>query len=344
MTYKIQPKPSKFTFYALFGLVIFLSYKIAASFLVSVLMGWLIAHSLEPIQKGRWLKNFKPRHAAYITFAGLILVFVLPLALFVSSLIRQAIQLKDFLVYHEMTSLHSLVESMAGWPIASYFIQDPARLQNEVEIWTSEIGTFVSSFALNQATEIPSLLVQTLFVLLSCFVFLIEGDRFTSWLTNLIPLKGEIKASIKKSFTESSKNAAWATLAASGAQSATILTGFLILNVPAAVLAAGATFIFSFVPIVGSSPVWILGAIYLYLQGSFIKFALMICFGVAAGLVDNIMRAFVLTGPHGLHPLVGLVAVFGGIQVFGLFGVLIGPIVIALLITMCEVWPQIWDE
>ena len=49
-----------------------------------------------------------------------------------------------------------------------------------------------------------------------------------------------------------------------------------------------------------------------------------------------------MKGSKGLHPLLSLIAVLGGIQVFGLFGVLIGPVIVALLISMFEVWPSVY--
>lgn len=124
---------SKTTFLILFALIIFLSYKIAASFLVSVLVGWLVAHALNPLKEARWLTKLKPIHAARLIFVGLLIVVVIPLGFFISSFIQQAMQFKNYLTLHEMNSLQSLVEIVGKWPIASYFIKDPppARKSND---------------------------------------------------------------------------------------------------------------------------------------------------------------------------------------------------------------------
>lgn len=73
----------------------------------------------------------------------------------------------------------------------------------------------------------------------------------------------------------------------------------------------------------------------------------MIVIGIIVGLIDNVVRIYILKGPKGtkgLHPLISLVAVLGGIQVFGFFGVLIGPVIVTLLISMLEVWPSVFKE
>ncbi|MGZ3787359.1 MAG: AI-2E family transporter [Bacteriovorax sp.] len=339
-----ENKYSKVTFIIIFILVIVLSYKILESFLIAVSMGCLLAYTLKPIMRYRPFKKLKPTHAASLIVLGLIIVIVIPLGFFVASFIRQAILLENYLASHETVSIQSMISTISRWPLMKHFVSDSTQLQEQINTWSSNLMKTISSMAINQAGEIPSLLIQTIFILMSCLVFLTEGERFASWLSDKIPLNSEIKKSLSQSFGQSSKRAVWASLSASGAQALTIFTAFLTLNVPAAVLATGATFIFAFIPFLGSSPVWILGAIYLYMQGSFVKFAFMIVFGLMAGVMDNIVRALILKGPHGLHPLVGLIAVFGGIKVFGIFGVLIGPMVAALLIALCEVWPQVWEK
>lgn len=335
---------SKITFLVIFGLILFLSFRIAASFIVAVLMGGLIAHALRPVLQIRLLRKTSRGTAAYIVFAGLIFIGVLPLTLFGVNLIQQGIQFKKYLSFHELPTFHSLIESMRSWPFVSYFIEDPVQFQNQVKVWATDIGTTISTMAVSQASEIPSLLIQLVIILISCLVFLIDGEKFTIWLSARIPLEAEVKRAILRSFSVSSKSAVWATLAASGTQALIILVGFLVLNVQGAVLAAGTTFVFAFIPFLGAVPVWILGALYLYLQGSLIKVFLMIIIGLTASLADNVVRAIVLKGPQGLHPLVGVIAIFGGMQFFGFFGVLIGPIIAALLITMCEVWPEVWEK
>ena len=133
----------------------------------------------------------------------------------------------------------------------------------------------------------------------------------------------------------------WATLAASAAQSAVMLLSYLTLGVPAAFLAAGATFLLAWIPLVGSSPVWLTGAIYLYTQDTILKAILMVAFGLMAGLVDNFVRPLVLQGRSKMHPLVSLVAIFGGIEMFGILGIFLGPILAAVLIALLQLWPEI---
>ena len=67
-------------------------------------------------------------------------------------------------------------------------------------------------------------------------------------------------------------------------------------------------------------------AIYLYAQDALLKAILMVVCGLLAGLVDNVVRPLILQGRSKMHPLVSLVAVFGGLERFGIMGILLGPI------------------
>jgi len=121
----------------------------------------------------------------------------------------------------------------------------------------------------------------------------------------------------------------------------TLPLSYLILGVPAAFLAAGATFLFAWIPLVGCSPVWLGGAIYLYSQAAILQAILMVVVGLMAGLVDNFVRPLVLQGRSKMHPLVSLVAIFGGIEMFGILGIFLGPILAAVLIALLQLWPEV---
>ena len=119
------------------------------------------------------------------------------------------------------------------------------------------------------------------------------------------------------------------------------MLSYLLLGVPAASLAAGATFLFAWIPLVGSAPVWLTGAIYLYAQDALLQALLMVVLGLLTGLIDNVVRTLILQGRSKMHPLVSLIAVFGGIEMFGILGILLGPILAAVCIALVQLWPAV---
>jgi predicted PurR-regulated permease PerM len=160
-------------------------------------------------------------------------------------------------------------------------------------------------------------------------------------MTDKLPIAADVRVHVVQAFQETAISVIWATIAAAAAQSVVMVLSFLTLGVPAAFLAAGATFILAWIPLVGCSPVWLAGAIYLYTQEAQLHAILLVVCGLSAGLVDNFVRALILQGRSKMHPLVSLVAIFGGLKMFGLMGIFLGPILAAVLIALLQLWPVV---
>jgi predicted PurR-regulated permease PerM len=218
-----------------------------------------------------------------------------------------------------------------------------ADLQAQVKESVSSIGMKATEFVINIAKEIPEAMMQVFIILLSCYFILADGKALLRWTTEKIPMANELRTTLAGSFQNTAISVVWATMAAAATQAFMMFFAFLFLGIPAAFLAGGSTFVFAFIPVLGSAPVWIAGCIYLYTQASFIKMIILITVGVLTGLADNIVRPWVLNGRGEMHPFISFIAIFGGMQMFGFFGVFLGPIVAAVFISLIQVWPKIID-
>jgi predicted PurR-regulated permease PerM len=67
--------------------------------------------------------------------------------------------------------------------------------------------------------------------------------------------------------------------------------------------------------------------------------AIILVASVITGLIDNFIRPLVLKGGSDMHPLISLVAILGGVEFFGLLGVLLGPVIVAMFLACARVWP-----
>jgi predicted PurR-regulated permease PerM len=255
--------------------------------------------------------------------------------------INQGIAIGGAVANFQGFSFHDTIAKLSQWGPIETIIGSPESLENQVRNALQSLGRAATGLVLSIATNIPEIALQVFISVITCFFLLMDGKKFMHWMQDKIPLDEEVRQKIVSSFQNTTVSVIWATLAAAGAQALCMILGFWILGVPGAVLAGGATFVFAWIPILGSVPVWIAGAIYLYTQGAIVKLIVMIIIGIFTGIVDNIVRPWVLSGRDETHPLVSLIAIFGGIQLFGIFGVFIGPIVVAILLTMLDIWPTL---
>jgi predicted PurR-regulated permease PerM len=112
-----------------------------------------------------------------------------------------------------------------------------------------------------------------------------------------------------------------------------LLTGlaFWALGVSSPILWGMAAAIFSFVPFIGSTAIWLPAAIILIISGHWIKGLILIGWGAGVvGMADNVIRPYVISGQVNFHPLYIFFALLGGVQAFGILGLFIGPVVLAI--------------
>ena len=106
-------------------------------------------------------------------------------------------------------------------------------------------------------------------------------------------------------------------------------------GLPSPLLWAVATAILSVLPLFGSALVWIPAAAVLFFQGSIGRGIFMLIWGAGlVGTVDNLIRPWVVVNKLPVHPLVVFVAMLGGIEAFGLMGILFGPVILAVTMAL----------
>jgi predicted PurR-regulated permease PerM len=122
-------------------------------------------------------------------------------------------------------------------------------------------------------------------------------------------------------------------------------TAFALTHLPAPVFMGVLIAFFSIVPVVGSALIWAPAALWLGLNGSWGKAALVviICGGVA-GVADNVVRPLLLRNRTRLNDLLLFISILGGLQVFGLLGLVAGPTIVAAALGVFQVYMQHRDE
>lgn len=337
----MKSRGSLFAFMIILGLSLCAGLVMIAPYLQALFVGGILSLVMLPFYQ--LLRNRKiGRHlAAAVTTVAMVLLVVGPFLSFAAIAIKQATGIGQWLVRIEHDSLQDYLSQMSSWGPVRYFSIDPTELGNHLKEILQYTGTVSTKFLLTLAGSVPEGILQLILACFACYCLLTDGRKFSEWVFGRIPMDPDIRKRITSTFKDTAISVVLASMAAAGAQSLVMMLGFLILRVPGAFLAGGATFILAFIPLFGSTPVWIVGSGYLYFQGSVPSAFVMLGFGIAAGTIDNFVRPVILKGRGEMHPLVSLVAIFGGLQWLGLFGVFLGPILAAIIITLLQLWPLV---
>ena len=204
-----------------------------------------------------------------------------------------------------------------------------------------QVGGAVAGMAGNMARALPGQIVDLFLFLLALYYFLRDGGKLAVWLMRLSPFPRHDTEELFASIRETVNGAILGLCATSAVQGGLTMAALYIFKVPGA-------FLFGIVATVLPSShgrhraVTIGSIIYLLANGRGGAAAGMAVAAVIIGLSDNIVRPWVQSAHSGhIHPLVVLLGIFGGLELFGAAGVFIGPIVAAMAIWTVDTYAHI---
>lgn len=319
------------------GTVLFFAYMVVP-YVLAILMGAVLATLTKPLYKRLLEKGVAPKLAAALVTTAVLLLVITPLFLFAAHSLGEGIDFGQQFLAEQNISVQALA-AQTGRRVLRSFISDPEMIRSQVRAFSENSVKWLTNSILVWAGAIPSILFQLALSSITCFFLLLDGRKLINWLSDKIPLDSDVRAEIKQSFQNTAVSVIWANLAAASTQALILSLGFLALGIPGAFLAGGATFILAWIPMVGTVPVWVAGSVYLYSQGDIPRVVIMVIVGLIASVTDNFVRPLVLKGRSDMHPLVSLIAIFGGINLFGIMGAFVGPILAAVLISLLDIWP-----
>ncbi|MFN7147342.1 MAG: AI-2E family transporter, partial [Myxococcota bacterium] len=318
------------TFLILLLAVGFPVFVMARPYALTLLMAAILAIICDRPYRRLRTRGWSRHWAAGLTTTGLVLLVLAPIALFTWAALQQAVALGAIVSEVEMLDVRGHVERLRAWGPASRLPIEPDELEEQLRTGVGRAGAWATGLVLSGVAQVPSILLHGALAVLACFFFLSDGKRLVAWLGGKLPLPPQILEVLQHSFKRSAVAVVLASMAAASAQAVVTLLTFGLLGVPAAFVAAGVTFVFAWVPFLGVAPVYLVGITGMLVAGHPVKALLLFLGGCLAGLVDNVVRPAVLGGQEQLHPMTSLVAIFGGIATFGLFGAFSGPVLVAV--------------
>jgi predicted PurR-regulated permease PerM len=332
-------KSTFITFLLVLGAFLVLGAKIISPYLIAVLMGSLLALICRPAYLKMIKRGIPHKLSAFALVIALTFAVILPVGFFTVEAVRQGVVFAE-----HISNNHSDLDDWIGrlsdlGPMKRIFSQD--QLKTQIKSVASKESVTAITYFEGFFGGVPQALFQLVMALISCYFLLVDGQRFLAWMDERVPLDREVKTKLYRSFKDTSISTVLATLILASAHTGLVLVSFLILKVPAAFLAGGAAFIFAWLPLIGTTPIWLAGATYLSFTSGLASGLVLIALGGLAGIMDYSVRPWVLKGRSHIHSLVGLLSIFGGIELFGIMGVFLGPIIAGVLIALLTVWLDI---
>jgi len=203
----------------------------------------------------------------------------------------------------------------------------------------SKIGTYLADSYLDIFSSISSLIINTFIFILAFYFFLVDGDKFMKYVKRIVPMKEEYKHALFLRFRDVSKAVFVDSLLVAIVQGSLIGLAFWFVGFDNFILWGTIGAFFSLIPIIGSTVIWVPAVLILLIKGMYVKAVVLALYCmIIVGLSDNVLRVLLLNKKTHIHPFLVLLAVLGGLEIFGFVGIFIGPIIISLLITVVQLY------
>lgn len=333
-------------------------FRVLAPFLLPLFLAAMTAIVCQPVYRyfSRRSGN-RPSVAAGLTTAAILAAGLVPLIL---GILISTLQLYSFAADLDRASVKPVLQKVVSWSVsqANPYLRaedqlDPQVVTANVSNWLRRSLTEIGDRSLGSAagTTLDLLKGAAGFVLkiviglamfsIALFYFFADGARLVESGESLIPVSIDYQRQLLVEFCKVVRSVVIATFLAALAQgfATTLAIGVLGFHhlVPLFALATFAALI----PLAGTWLVWVPCAIWLYAHNHPVQGTLLVLYCIIfVGLVDNLIRTYILNSNTKLHPLLALISVLGGIEAMGLWGVFIGPIVACCLHALVKIFNE----
>ena len=179
--------------------------------------------------------------------------------------------------------------------------------------------------------------LQLVVLALAIVSLLAEGPAVTRFLAQLSPLAPETTRRLFEVFSQFAHNAIVASVVTAFVQGAVAALGYRLAGIDRAALLGVLTVGAGFVPIVGTTIIWVPAAFVAYLERGVGSATFVVVWSlVATTSIDNVVRPFLVRGGTGIHPFLVFLGLFGGLAWMGLPGLLMGPIIVAMFLALAH--------
>ena len=318
---------TKYFYLALFFFLLYLSFLLVKPFLIAVFASFVMAYLIYPVYN-RLNVVIKNRGAcAAVLLAVISLVIVVPLFFLGSHVVNESVSLYYNVVNIDLSSINNALDNYFNIEI---------NLESYLRLGATKLLSIFSSSISEFALSVPRKAIMVFISIFIMYYLLKEGDGITYDIKKYLPLKEEYKNELIEKMGVVAYATVYGVIATALAQSIVGTVGLFIFDVGSPVVFGSLLLVTSMLPF-GSALVWLPLAIVKLLSGDIFNGIGLLLYGIfAIGLVDNLVRPAIISKKSRIHPILVVLGVIGGISLFGFIGVILGPMLLAVLIAFLD--------
>ncbi|MDB5327442.1 MAG: family transporter [Phycisphaerales bacterium] len=318
-------------------IALYLCWLIVFPFLDVIIWSVVLAIVAYPFYERVRRRVTSPKWAAsLITVMAIIVIGLLPIAILAVSAASQVPEGIDA----AQDGINKVKQFLAGDSRVAHYIHQYVNTDQLGEQIKGVAGPAIQN-SLKVAGGVLGILVKIAFTMFALFYLLRDADAIGRATMNLLPLTEAQALKVFHRCREVIKASVQGVMVIAAVQGVIGGISFVAVGIPSSVLWGFVMFITALVPAVGAAIVWLPAAAILAINGHYWKAGIIVFVGgVIVSSIDNVLRPRLVGEKAGLHDLVIFFSVLGGLQAFGVAGLFIGPVVVALTLSIIEVFKQ----
>ncbi|MCC7574427.1 AI-2E family transporter [Candidatus Woesearchaeota archaeon] len=329
------PNGSKNAFYFLlfaYVLAVLALALLFKPFIYSLVLGATLGVFFFPLNKFLRNKGLGPNLSASLLVVLIVLLIGVSSYLFVNSVVKEVTNTYNLVSHYNFEDVDSAIESSLGLNVSSENIVVPlfSAIRDTFSVSVSSI--------INSLAEIFVGLLILLFLLFYIFK---EGEKILASIMGMLPVSNRHKDEITKESKKVLHGVMYGHILMAFVQGFLGGFAFFIFGLKNPIFWGLMMTVLALIPLVGTAMVWIPAGLFQLVQGNLFAGIGVLAFGTFIILyMENVFKPKFLGEKAGMHPVLMVMAIFGGLKLFGVFGIIMGPILVALCVLLINFFNQ----
>jgi predicted PurR-regulated permease PerM len=345
MTSKVGKNTATYLLIAVTAGALYLCYLLVRPYATPIVFALVVAIVFYPLHRYSQ-RLFRNRSAsAILTTLGTLVLAVIPLTFLMIALSHELKALYQSLAVKsaEAGGLTAYLlrgsERITTW-ISSHLPIPTINLRNVLLSRLESASAYLVGASANLVSNVFSLAANAVIALLVLFFLFRDGEHALARVMAALPSERDRIAELRTRISSAVITNVYGSLVVGALQGSLTGISFWLLGIDSPVLWGVVAGVLSLVPMFGSALVWFPAAIVLLFTGHVTKGVILLVLGTAViGTVDNVVRPLIIHKSLSVHPILVLFSILGGVQLFGVMGVLLGPVILSItaaLVTMLQ--------
>jgi predicted PurR-regulated permease PerM len=320
-------------------IAVYLCWRMLLPFIDVILWAFVLAVVFQPVHRRIVARVGTPGWAAAISTLLVIVTILGPVTMITLAVVDEVRAVAGRLETNpvRLFSFDSPVFGPALRWIDQYVdierFQSPTFVRERLEGWTGA----VANRTIGVVGGAVSVVVQTILVVFTLFYLFRDADAIGRAAYDMLPLERSQTRDVVGRTREVISATVYGVIVIAIIQGVLGATIFWALGLPSPLLWGVVMFFLSMLPMGGAALVWGPAALFLALTGAWTKALILVGFGVlVVGSIDNVLSPRLVGKKTRLHELLVFFSVLGGLDVFGVLGLVLGPVVVAITLALIE--------